>query len=72
MLGAALLVASPALAIYTWLPYNKPNGGSPELPDPIAILIVGVIALISLTATFYLAFEEWTEVKHRRAKSLRQ
>ena len=70
VLGAALLIVAITLAGKSWfatLLDTVPTEA--EVTEPIAMLIAGVIALVSLTAASYLAFEEWREAKHRRVKA---
>ena len=68
VLGAALLVLTIVLAGRSWL--AKVLGTVPtEVTEPVAMLIAGAIALVSLTATSYLTLEEWRKAKHRRAKA---
>jgi len=70
VLGTAILVVALALVGRSW--FANVLGIVPteeEVTEPIAMLIAGVIALVSLTAASYLAFQEWKEAKHRRAKT---
>lgn len=58
MIGTTLLVVSPGLALILWIA-DMGNVAYPELSNPIAILIAGAIALVSLTAASYLSLKEW-------------
>jgi hypothetical protein len=69
VLGATLLVVSPALAVITWLPKQQESGASPEGPESIAVIIAGALVLVCFAAVSYLALEEWKEAKRRRAKT---
>jgi len=69
VLGATLLVVSPALAVIAWLPKQQESGAPPEGPESVAIIIAGALVLISFAAISYLALEERKVVKRRRAKT---
>ena len=74
VLGAALLISTVVVvARGPWLatvldivPTEE------EWTRPFAMLLAGVIALVSLTAAAYLSLEEWREAKHRRAEANEQ
>ena len=66
LLGATVLIVAVAFTAYRWFPATEE--GPPEVPEPIAMLIAGAIALISLVAASYLAIQELKEVRYRRAK----
>jgi hypothetical protein len=69
VLGATLLVVSPALAVITWLPKQQESGAPPEGPESVAIIIASALVLVSFAAVAYVALEERKEVKRRRAKT---
>lgn len=68
VLGATLLVLAVVLVGRSWFA-NVLDTVPSEVTEPVAILIAGVIALVSLTAAAYLTLEEWKEAKHRRSKT---
>ncbi len=68
MLGATLLVVLSVITVRPWLA-NVASTVPSEVPEPIAMLIAGTIAFISLAVAFYLALQEWKEVKYRRARA---
>ncbi len=81
VLGATLLVLVVVLVGRSWftkvldiMPMDTvvtelTGATGTEVTEPIAMLIAGVIALVSLTAVAYLTLEEWKEAKHHRSKT---
>lgn len=67
-LGATILVVAVVLVGRSWFA-NVLDTVPTEVTEPIAMLIAGAIALVSLTAAILLTLEEWRKAKHRRAKA---
>ena len=70
VLGVVLLTIAIALVGKSWfatLLDTVPTEA--EVTEPIAMIIAGVIALVSLIAACYLALEEWKEAKNRRVEA---
>ncbi len=71
-LGALLISLAVLFVVIPWfanvldvIPTEAPE----QMPESIARLIAGAIALVSLTAASYLALKERKEAKHRRSKT---